>query len=718
MPVTTSYRLPGVYSEDRTGPFVSATVSGDAVLALVGPSRGYLTASSQAVMSGDESISFEESGVIEGSASIRSRLNGVTFENGDDFIQYTDLDGVTSVRRRLQTLPLERRSVINYQKTYYTSEQIFSIMRDAQGGEVSGYPICGTVSVYDISASPDVPDNPDDTDDTEPTGDDTEPTGDDTEPAGDDTEPTGDDTEPTGDDTEPTGDDTEPVVQTDVLLVEGVDYEIDYIDGTLAALSGGRLATSDANGHELLISYDYTEAEPVILVGESAYVLKHSFISENGLNGDSAIIVSGVYSDGDVHYEWGSTPGSDDPYEEGVDFVIDYQTGRISRTADSRIPSFSSALRNYMYVSFAYCAIRDGESVAIEYAYQDDDYGIPQIVSSYAEMASVFGAAWDVNTGDIVSPLSMATYLAFQNGAPYVYVCPVRGTVNGSDMSVTYSPSAWEEAFTALSRIDGIDIVVPITDDVTSLSFATAHVVQMKANMDERVLIVGLDGTSDNVTDSTLLARARGFSSADVWLVGPGTFRFRNPIRNTIDVVPGYYMAAAVGGYNSSVPQYTPLTRKIVSGFYSANEYATKLSKTNLCANGVMYVDEVNGQMRILHGTSTNVASIVPRETNITLCKYFIIKSLRETFEEGYVGELITNTTLANVEATVFALLTDMVEDNYMYSFDQLSVSVNSNIPTQVDISFIYRPVFSMNYIQISFAIDTSTGESSIEEAY
>lgn len=695
MPITNSYRLPGVYSEDRTGPFVEAAAGGNAVLAIVGPSRGFLTASTQTVMTGSDSVSFDNDGVIEGSASITSRLNGATFENGEDFTQYTDLDGVTSVTRRLQTLTLDRKSVINYRKTYYTSEQIFSIMYDAYGAEVEGYPISGTVTVYDATAGQEAQ-----------------------AAAQAQEEQQAGEGEGEGDGEGEAPSETPDTPETyDVLLTEGVDYEIDYVNGTLGALNGGRLATSEANGHELLIGYSYTEAEPVMLVGESAYTLEHSFISKDGLANGSAIIVSCPYVDGDDVYDWGSTPGSEEPYVEGIDFVIDYQTGRITRTADSRIPSFSAVLRNYMYVSFAYCAIRDGESVVISYAYQDDEYGTPQIVSSYAEMASMFGAAWDSDTGDIVSPLSMATYLAFQNGAPYIYVCPVKGTV-GADMSVTYSPSAWEEAFTALSRVDGIDIVVPLTGDATNLSFATAHITQMKANMDERVLIVGLDGVSNTVTDATLLSTAKGFSNADVWLVGPGTFRFRNPIRNTVDVVAGYYMAAAVGGYNSSVPQYTPLTRKVISGFYSANEYATKLVKTNMCANGVMYVDEVNGQMRVLHGTSTNVSAIVPRETNVTLCKYFIIKSLRDSFEEGYIGELITDTTLSNIVSTVFSMLTDMVEDSYMYSFDQLNVAVNSNIPTQVDISFVYRPVFSMNYIQITYAIDMSTGDASISEGY
>ena len=679
-----NYRLPGVYSSEIARLSVNAAAGGNSVLAIVGPALGYSMASQQGVISETEPIALNNLGVIEGGVSMRSRTTQTVYENGVDFVEMVDIDtGATSVKRRLRTLSLNKSSVIGRSKTFYTVEPDFSIMVDALGNDIDGYPICGTVQIVDTMhieyTEPDVE----------------------------------------------TGEATTEVVDYD--CVEGVDFAIDYKTGMFSALAGG-IFDETANGHALLISFEWTTAEPVVLVGESANAFEHNYISRNGLGEKSIRLVSCAYDE----YDWGSTPGSEEGYVEGVDFVIDYQTGRIQRTPNSRIPSFEPVLQNYLYAEFAYDLVRDGEQVLIEYAYKGSNYSEAIVVSSYSEAASVYGSAWDSATGDIVSPLSLAAYIAFQNGASAIYLAAVdrgvtveRVTREDGTVEVVFdvaapTNTAWEAAFDMLSMIEGIDIIVPVSGEEAVWQYGRAHLVLMKENADERVMFCGVDGTDGSGirTATQLINSAKFLGSNDIWFVGPSTVRFRNPIRNTIDVIAGYYMAVAAAAYNSSVPQYTPLTRKVISGFYSANEYMTKVVKTNCCSNGVMYVDEVNGQLRILHGTSTDVSSIIKRETNITLTKYYVIKMFRQTFDNGYIGEIITDETVLDVTSTAFSLLSDLVESSYIASYSDLNVEVDSQIPTQVNVSFIYRPTFAMNYIQISFAIDTTAGTIVENELY
>lgn len=657
MAVSTSYRLPGVYSEETTAPSANIVAGGNAVVAIVGPALGYTSASQFATMNGTEGVALANGvGVVSGSVKVVNRYTGVEYDNGVDFLEVPDTaseTGVTTVYRKLTALSLTKHTVSKASMTYYVAEPTFDIMFDGSGDSIDGYVIAGTLSITDKSAD-----------------------------------------------------------GGDAVLVEGRDYEVDYHKGLVAAKADGDLI--NANGHVLEITFDWTTAEPIELVGESAFPLEHKFISENGIepatdgqSGVSCNIVSCVYTDGGTTYSYGDTPGADDGYVEGVDFVVDYQTGRITRTSDSRIPSYSGSVGNYMYVEFAYCAIKSGEAVRISYSYRGDDYLNPRIVQSYAEVAKWYGEAWDPSTGEVVSPLSLAAYVAFQNGMPYCYTAAVE-RVYSSDSSLDYTTTSWEDAFSRLAVIDGIDIVVPLTDDSTALAFAVSHIVAMTANQDERCLIVGADGTERAVSNDDMIAFASGFSREDVWAVAPSTFRFRNPVKGVVEPIAGYYMAAAVAGYNASVPQYTPLTRKVISGFYSANEYNVKLTKQNLCANGLMYVDEVNGQLRVLHGRTTSVSSTTKTESNVTLTKYFIIKRIRRMFENGYIGTLMNAETVMGVYLAAQSILINMRENNYLYNFYGLSVAVDDLLPTQLNVSFSYRPTYSLNYIDVSFSLDSS----------
>ena len=490
--------------------------------------------------------------------------------------------------------------------------------------------------------------------------------------------------------------------------VEDTDYSVDYHTNLVSAKTGGSIA----NGTTLTIGYKWTTAEPIELVGEAAYGLSHKYISKNAMTDGSGAacsckIVSCAYGDN----EYGSTPGVTDAngYLEGVDFDIDYTTGRISRTATSRIPAFDESVGNLFYAEFGYCAIRSSEAVVVTYDYIDSSYGNVAWYDSYNSLIAELGSPWDSSTGEIQSPISVAAYIAARNGMGGCYAVPVKGTtLNGS--GVTYTQAAWEDAIDALTVVSGIDIIVPVTGEQTIWEAVRTHIVTMKENEDERVAIVGADGSESVVSADRMIAYAEGLDSSDMWMVAPSSFKMRNPITSNVDVIAGYYGAAAVAGLNSSLRQYVPLTRKTISGMYSANEYATKSSKKNQSANGLMYIDETTSGMQILHGRSTTNDSIIDRETNIVLTKNYVIKSMRELLENGYIGSIITSNTISNVKAVATSLLYQFRSNNYISSYTEVSVEQDSANPTQVNIAFEYVPVYGMNYIEISFSVDGSTG--------
>ena len=642
MAISSTYKLPGVYTSEVTGTQLSSTTTGNPVVAFIGPAIGYKTASQRSTLIGTTAVSLSNSGANSSSVTVTDVNNGTTYGANTDYTVTSDASGGTSVARKLTTLATTATTVSAKVFTFYTAQPTFNILTGGTTNIISdGYLIKGTVTC--------------------------------------------------------TG------------YTEGTDYTIDYHTGVFNVTA----STKITNGTSLTFSFEWTTAEPIELVGEASYTLSHQYIAKNGLsnaNGSyTCTIVSCIYTDaGGVAHAYGDTPGATSGYVEGVDFTIDYTTGEIARTASSRIPTFDDSINDLFYIAFAYDAIQSGEDVLISYHYTDSDYNTATYFDSYNALSKQYGNPWDTSTGGIQSPISMAAYIAAKNGMGGCYGVAVAGTtVNGS--STTYTEAAWADAFEALTLVDGIDIIVPLSGEAAVWQLAKAHITTMASNEDERIAVIGADGSSTVVASSTLISGAEGFDDEDMWMVAPSSFKFSNPITSEVQVVPAYYMAAAVAGYCSTVPQYTPLTRKAISGFYGANEAATKTAKTNECANGLMYVDSVNGAMRVLHGRTTCTDSIVKQEANIVLTKHYIIKTMRDVFANGYVGSIINSTTLLAIKSAAQSELASLVDNHYITSYTGLTVAQNASDLTEADVSFSYVPTYAMNYIDISFTVDATS---------
>lgn len=646
-----SYRLPGVYTQETAGTRLAVVQTNRPIVAFVGPSIGYRSATERIILSGTDPVALANSGVIADSYTVVGASTGVTYTNNTDYVAVQQANGSTTLARKLTTLSTAKTTGASTTVTFYAAQPSFYILTDESGEPdtlnhiIRGSLTCtsgGTTYVEDIGGAA----NP--------------------------------------------------------------DFVIDYHTGQFNVTAGTRIE----NATELTFTFDTTTAEPVELIGEAAYIVSHNYIEKNGLTvGGSNISMQIVacMTDGDSPtYDYGQTPGAANGYEEGIDFIIDYQTGRIARTASSRIPNFDQDTANFMYVAYSYCAIQDDSTAIVTYNYSSDDYNTARWISSYNEARTWYGEPWNLTTAALQSPLSMAVYLAAQNGLGGCYCVPVAGVSMGGS-AITYPYTSWADAFDALTVVENVDIVVPLSGDSSVWQLALAHINAMKSNEDERVALIGADGTETVIPSTSMISAAQGFNNEDMWLVSPSTFRFRNPISSAVEVIPGYYVAACIAGYENSVPQYTPLTRKAISGIYSANEYQSKSVKTNQCANGLMYVDETQGTMRILHGRTTCTNSIVEQESNIVLTKHYVIKTLRQMFENGYIGSIITPTTLLSIKASAQSALINLRDGNYISNFTGLSVEQDASNPTQVNIAFSYVPMYGMNYIEISFSVDAAS---------
>lgn len=670
----TDYRLPGVYSKEVTGPKLNVTIGGPTTVAFVGPAVGHYSATDIG-MCGKDGMELTNSGVMAGTLSVRNRVLGTMYAEGRDFRLSTAMNGACSVERIIHKCEAKAWQTVakGCTFTWWAAEPNVDLTRFMSSSNLNGrdgYVVKGTLSLAYAD-----------------------------------------------------GDKR--------ALVEGESFVVDYHSGILSAKYSETAQIE--NGRSLTVSFKYTTAEPVELVGEASYQLTHTFPERFGLveekvDADGAVTTRGVtvrlyvcedYTDvpGTTPYKgkFGTVPqpGAAEGYIDGVDFEVDTVNGRIKRLPGSRVPSFDGTNgAALMYAEFEYCAIQQGARLSVTYDYTGDGYGDARYYGSYSELIATCGAPWDAD-GNILSPLSVAAYIANQNGMGGCYAVPVVGvTVNGQ---TSYPLTSWQAAFDALTLVEGVDLVVPLSADTAVWSMAKAHMTRMIENQDERCTFLGMDGTDDAsqagpLSVSTMEGLAQTFAANDTLLAAPSTFRFRNPVTSVIEVMPGYYMAAALAGYECSIARYIPLTNKIIGGVYGANERHTKVQKTEMCANGLTYVDEATGAMRVLHGRSTSTDSVIDQEINITLSKYYIIKTMRRAFSNGFIGSVITPSTIATIGATAQNVLTSLQANGYMTSWSGLSVKQDTVNMTQVNVEFQYRPTYSLNYIEIEFAVDSTTG--------
>ena len=77
---------------------------------------------------------------------------------------------------------------------------------------------------------------------------------------------------------------------------------------------------------------------------------------------------------------------------------------------------------------------------------------------------------------------------------------------------------------------------------------------------------------------------------------------------------------------------------------------------------------------------------------------------------DGLIGGIIDNLTLPLVKASASAALEDLVNKNIITGYDSLAVRQLTSSPDIIQITFEWQPSIPLNYILVSYSINTTTG--------
>lgn len=348
----------------------------------------------------------------------------------------------------------------------------------------------------------------------------------------------------------------------------------------------------------------------------------------------------------------------------------------------------------------------DGEEFTVSYNFTPLDFFDPKSFFDFDDVQDQYGVPFS-SGGAINSPLSLAARIAFANGARELVL-------------VASEPNDFASALEKITANSSIDLIVPILNDTQSQGEVTDMVDGVAALIaDNELLAMGILGC-DTSFESDLLGQASGNSRLIVaW---PSSLRYFIGTQNLTVDLHGGYLAAAYAGRLSGLTVQTPLTKKQIFGFSGVPlSVAQQMTPAQLNAKSQagQCVTELtrNGQLRVRHGVTADAgSSIQRREISLIRARDRLMTMIGETVEgAGLIGTWIDADTPGRVKGVVGGVLEQALLSDVIVGYDSLKARQLPGDPSVIEVKFRYRPAYPLNYILISFSINTETGDLSVD---
>ena len=399
-------------------------------------------------------------------------------------------------------------------------------------------------------------------------------------------------------------------------------------------------------------------------------------------------------------------------YVEGTDYAINREYGRIlwkGATPPSKIKIISSGnLSKLQWVAGKVPA--DDLPFYISYSYNRPltEYKECKEFYSVGELENEMG---DGDDPEVKYPLALAANIAFENGAPFIKCMQI------NPVSDYFYPGsyAYEEALDNL-RGENLQIIVPLlaitneSADEIGKAFRPKiknHILQMSsiAERKERIAILGAPiGTEVDLNIYKNAANYFKDSDRFVYLCPSTGIRY---IKGEPVMLDGSFLAAAVGGLLAATPSYAPLLRKRLAGFSDIKDHFLRTELNQLASNGVCIIESQMGALRLRHPLTTRPyaegAPADEQEIQIRRAKDYHITTMRMLLEEMFIGAAATAETIASMAAFCKVLFSMYIAEGSAAEFSNLQIVQDTDEPRQIDVSYKFRPIWTIVWIYVNF---------------
>lgn len=373
-----------------------------------------------------------------------------------------------------------------------------------------------------------------------------------------------------------------------------------------------------------------------------------------------------------------------------------------------------------------------GDLVFVAYQYTSPAYYGVQRYDNYEDVKDAFGeplnltvqASGDTAYQAVLSPLSLAAKIAFENGAGDLVLVattpPAPGDTTANQKSTSHR-AALVAAFTKIETQYGVNVVVPLTDGIVTADAAgvatdlLTHINRASLDGFYRTGVIGFDPSVTTAPDTLLANGAFANKRIMVAYATASGMQFYNGGSNQTLSLGHQYLAAAYAGRMSALPVQKSLTRETIRSFAGvAGVPLSNVSKDQYAAAGIA-ITEVNrqGSLVVRHGVTTDVSSINTREMSVVRARDAMITLVQTGTENaGLIGGNIDDDTPMAVKSVVAGLLDYAKTSGTIRDYTDLKVRQASVDPSVIEVKFAYLPAYPINYIVISFSINVATGET------
>lgn len=436
----------------------------------------------------------------------------------------------------------------------------------------------------------------------------------------------------------------------------------------------------------------------------------------------------------------------------GVETTAAMASNAIISVVDAINPAISEALEGHKYAEGktgfvfsntahtikrgAESVIPTGNTVYVTYVYTPASYFEPVLMNNLNEITNRFGSLYKEDGVTINSPLSYGASIAFENGVQEVILQPLfynnAGVREIPNSTKAAEASTWSNVFTNLRDITAVNILVPVVgqsqanvNDAAQLAILEAaqdHVKFMKGQQSDIELIAGEDSsTSSNSGQKatlrthaiTLAGRYGGETAENTVLVNMSKWFRSTPAQEGSQIaVGGQYVACAVAGMLASRPVSSSLTRKSVAGFTAPGERRELADKNADAAAGLLVIEPKGSIIQVRHGITINTTGgAAKREISVVRAKHVVVASLIDTIETQVIGSVIADGEAPLiVRSVVIGVLEELRLGGDIVGYNSVQAAISTLDPTVIEVRFSYRPAFPVNYVNISFSLDLSTG--------
>lgn len=450
-----------------------------------------------------------------------------------------------------------------------------------------------------------------------------------------------------------------------------------------------------------------TYAQPVVLSTNGTVLTKH-----------------GVLPDSDTSPDLTVRKVDNTVLAEGTDYTLVRGAGAGDATTITRVSTST--------------AVAEGEQVTVSYAYSDEEYYAPKHFEDYHSIEGTYGPAMvaqaptDPNGSHVASPLSLAARLAFENGAASVICLAVEPATSEITLQTRF-----QQAYAKLATESAVTLLVPVFGsggDASAynasvmgfISDARVHAEQASGEGLGRLVLFGFDTTYDDTVDGHDYDEvASGLGTKRVVEAYPNRLNFYNANVGQHVEVGGQYLAAAYAGRLSANEIRRGLTQEQVFGFTGiplpVRQEMTRSYLNRLSGAGVAVTEiGTNNRLVVRHGVTTKTDDLLSREIAVVRTGDALFRHISDGMNNvGLIGDPIDADMLMRVQGELVGLLDTAVGENVILEYLNVGVrqqTLPGGDPTAIECTFTYRPFLPLNYIIVSFSIDVSSGEVTVEE--